>query len=663
MATLAYQADPFAALGLTRDASPRAIKARYYQLARKYHPNTNHGVENSPTIHSPKKHHFVDTAVTALSEHFHRIYDAYTLLSKDSHRKRYIELAALEELELAVEAHRHELEYIDYGDSGSDGWSSDLDDFEVAHYHRSMRGRSPSHDGSSKQHKHVNGHHRHNSSDSESRGRVSSRRRSSAVPDHMNPDEHRADSAQRAAAERRKKLNRIKRKEVAVFEAYRSAKIDELAAQIEAERLKDIYERTKAKREQIEKIPLEVSTRVKMVRNILMATKLLRPTPRLGGQGKKLTLNTTSSMLNEEIVNITSPQSARPGVPLHRRGFSSDISGDQTDSDEETPHAGHFRHPFRSPTPTGRPSVSRDRSPAPSHVPAPPLINLPQHRQPSVADALGVSFDMPHHHVPLEDHLEDSRFKLFVKRPTGFDEQEIVEDLTSPVSPSPIVNHCRELIHLPLGVGLDDQAEAGAENGTATHQPSDSDSEASPVRQAMFQVKLVNELRFPVHIPCDHVHRLNLREERRLLGKPLDADTAPKDLLRQLSVWDPVLSQRFMVKPDIKAAFAFRLVCNNRELVSQTHHSFIALSYRRKKMVRRENGNYTLPLSREMFQAVWEERATEEEGLWIDQISINQDDDRERDISMSAMDLVYRSARLIVVVLDDFEFEPHERGP
>ena len=39
--------DPFEALGLERDANPKSIKAQYYELARRYHPNRNQGSDES----------------------------------------------------------------------------------------------------------------------------------------------------------------------------------------------------------------------------------------------------------------------------------------------------------------------------------------------------------------------------------------------------------------------------------------------------------------------------------------------------------------------------------------------------------------------------------------------------------------------------------------
>jgi hypothetical protein len=56
---------------------------------------------------------------------------------------------------------------------------------------------------------------------------------------------------------------------------------------------------------------------------------------------------------------------------------------------------------------------------------------------------------------------------------------------------------------------------------------------------------------------------------------------------------------------------------------------------------------------------VWDERASDHEGVWIDQICIGETEE-EKVLSMSAMDMVYRSARLVVVALDDVDLEARE---
>ena len=145
-----------------------------------------------------------------------------------------------------------------------------------------------------------------------------------------------------------------------------------------------------------------------------------------------------------------------------------------------------------------------------------------------------------------------------------------------------------------------------------------------------------------------------------MLGVELDSDMNPHNLLDSLSRLDKAVASRFAVKPDIKEQFNFRLIYSHREVLKQQHQSFLALSYRRKLHVEKKHSHFTLPLEPAMYQAVCDERQSPTEGVWIDQICIDGDSEHEKTISMSAMDMVYRSARLVVVALDDIELEAHE---
>jgi hypothetical protein len=153
---------------------------------------------------------------------------------------------------------------------------------------------------------------------------------------------------------------------------------------------------------------------------------------------------------------------------------------------------------------------------------------------------------------------------------------------------------------------------------------------------------------------------LNSEEKSRLLGAEASTEIDPAMLLARLHAIDADVAQKFEIKQDIKESFNFRLIYSNKAPARQQQNSYIALSYRRKLQVEKTGAHFTLPLKPEIFQAVWEERQSEAEGLWIDQICIKQDSDFERTVSMSAMDLVYRSARRVIVALDDIELEYFE---
>lgn len=652
MDTWTIPPDPFAALGIERDSSAEAIKARYYELARKYHPNRNYAAEESRN---------------ALAEHFHRIHEAWLLLREVEQRRRYIELIQLAELQDSVEAKHIESGFLGRDESSSDEWStSDADDYDLTHLSSIRRARSPL-DGD----RSDAGEPGHTTSGAETtngdlgttrhkrRGRGHERAEGSALPPKFKPHHEREGSDAQSAAQRRRRLEKLKRKELEAFYEYKDAMLWKLESEMEADRRREHYERAKAKREKIEHMPRETSTRVRLAQQINRAVNIFKSQATPAKLARRPTLNVRAQILassdgirDSDFLTVSSPSTTR-GLSAHWRGYSADISGDQTSSEDNGDTHRTARRHLRSPSASARRrGAQRDTTPGAPRVATSPLVS----------HANGNS--------PLRG--PEGPFKMIVKRPTGFENsmEAMLQDSDSASyssrSPSPRPeNDCRAIILFPS------EAEAANEPGMnhrrtmsapgQSFSRNRSDTDTRPASQGpMFEIKSIGQLRFPVGIPRTHVHRLSLDEERLLLKPPSDTGSHPQHLLERLAALDQRVASRFMVKKDIKDTFAFRLICNYPETVRRRHTSFISLSYRRKRIVEKHADHYTLPLSREMMQAVWDERNSEYEGLWVDQICIDQDSMLEQTISMSAMDEVYRNARLIVVVLDDLELKPHE---
>ena len=61
-----------------------------------------------------------------------------------------------------------------------------------------------------------------------------------------------------------------------------------------------------------------------------------------------------------------------------------------------------------------------------------------------------------------------------------------------------------------------------------------------------------------------------------------------------------------------------------------------------------------------MFQAILNKRQSETEGLWVDQICISQGDEAEKAVSIDMMYTIYKSARVVVIALDDVTVTDNE---
>lgn len=136
--------------------------------------------------------------------------------------------------------------------------------------------------------------------------------------------------------------------------------------------------------------------------------------------------------------------------------------------------------------------------------------------------------------------------------------------------------------------------------------------------------------------------------------------------LSRLHEISPRVAANFEPKTNIADDFDFRLYRNDGRTDMPEPVSFVALSYRWASVNSAEESperapetdeDFPLPVSRAMFQAVLLELENEDEGLWCDQICIDQGNAHEKQIAIGAMDLVFKSARAVIIVLDDIELD------
>lgn len=73
-----------------------------------------------------------------------------------------------------------------------------------------------------------------------------------------------------------------------------------------------------------------------------------------------------------------------------------------------------------------------------------------------------------------------------------------------------------------------------------------------------------------------------------------------------------------------------------------------------------ETGGIKIPISGQLFQAVMSE-CMADEGLWIDQVCIDQSNQAEKNISIPAMAALYKHARRVLVVVENIEVDEAEQ--
>lgn len=72
------------------------------------------------------------------------------------------------------------------------------------------------------------------------------------------------------------------------------------------------------------------------------------------------------------------------------------------------------------------------------------------------------------------------------------------------------------------------------------------------------------------------------------------------------------------------------------------------------------NSIYRSPISQKMLDAISTLRRDDSEGIWIDQLCINQTESEEKFRAIASMDIVYNSARLVAIVLEDIELSHND---
>ncbi|KAK4631015.1 hypothetical protein CLAFUW4_03891 [Fulvia fulva] len=646
--------DPFEALGLPRDASSQTIKSRYHALARKYHPNRHQGS---------------DEAKATLAEHFHNVHQAWKLLSNVENRRRRTELLNLLELQDAMlttfmdllnaqspdEPHPDQPQPVEH--SEHDGNISSDADEDLPNVGLQRRQTFRNHGV-----KHLGD--RRGSVDDNSPTSPTKKSLKWSISKAINARASAKQDQQKESdyfSQRRKKLEKLRRKELEAFFHYRDAMVAKFEAEEEVERHHAQYEQAKWKREYFERAPRGTTERFRSFQHFMGAVSAFGDhTPRRRNHST-LSYSTMSPIVGPgEGPQFLGPDHAlaRSKTMHHKRGWSSDISGDQTDSSDDEPSeingTKHISPPIQWHQLAKRSQNTNRDYPRRSH-----------HRTSS-----GLS----------EGDSPGPEFKVVVRQPSDLGRIEEANDSSNETlsnssrspSPHPDAMNSLQLYKFRMlpssgtadlfGMPSEGRARSPSPVGRRRFPSMPEVPKAprvSPSDGLKFETKLVGPPQYQ-HVHYDHVHQLSREEKSRILGAEPDTELDPAVLLERLSGLSTTVADKFEIKPNMEELFRFRLIYGTREVTRKQHQSFIALSYRRKIHVEKEKYHYTLPLDPEIYQAVWDERESDNEGVWIDQICIDQDSDFERTISMSAMDMVYRSARIVVVALDDIELEAHE---
>ncbi|RMZ74675.1 O-methyltransferase family 2 [Pyrenophora seminiperda CCB06] len=162
--------------------------------------------------------------------------------------------------------------------------------------------------------------------------------------------------------------------------------------------------------------------------------------------------------------------------------------------------------------------------------------------------------------------------------------------------------------------------------------------------------------------------REKLLSQHRWMAPTSATDIEETTLLQDLGRLAPSLVKEFLPKSHAESTFSFRLI--NDVGFQGEEDGYIALSYCRKRGMantssriitpvghlpfgwQKEFEQFPLPTTAALFQAVIREKRAEE-GLWFDQVCIEQEEESDKTALIGAVDVIYKNARTVVIVLDD----------
>ncbi len=161
--------------------------------------------------------------------------------------------------------------------------------------------------------------------------------------------------------------------------------------------------------------------------------------------------------------------------------------------------------------------------------------------------------------------------------------------------------------------------------------------------------------------------RLSEHNRSLLLRDACDAvlreQPTAKRILERLSQLNPPLAENFHLKEAAIFKFPFRLLCS-----SQSSHpvpSYLAISYcwRASSWQPVDEGTFSpWPISRPMVEAISKLKNSVHEGVWIDKPCIDQGNHDEKLLAIGSMDIVYRAARQLVIILEDVQLGEEEEA-
>ena len=170
------------------------------------------------------------------------------------------------------------------------------------------------------------------------------------------------------------------------------------------------------------------------------------------------------------------------------------------------------------------------------------------------------------------------------------------------------------------------------------------------------------------HYPIPQSFELEKPIKGRLLGNPHNHASDADRILAALKAMDQETYSRLEIKESAFNDFKFRLLAQDpsSDSMSNAVDSFLILSYTWHSNAWQAHpalGEPHLEIGGPLMPAMWAAllaQLKERECFWIDQLCIDQCSDTEKTAAIAFMDLLYKSARKVIIALEDIALSTTE---
>lgn len=133
-------------------------------------------------------------------------------------------------------------------------------------------------------------------------------------------------------------------------------------------------------------------------------------------------------------------------------------------------------------------------------------------------------------------------------------------------------------------------------------------------------------------------------------------------LLKRLGQLNSTLAEQFEPKFDALSKLTLRMLCRKAKA---SVPSFLIISYcwHYKEWPLASAAHPIYPgweISQPMVDKILSLRESENEGVWLDKLCIDQKNEDEKKVAIGSMDVIYRSARRLVILLEDVQLNKEE---